>query len=91
MSKDYPNSGVLFAAKVKKNPKAPDYTGDISIDLGALGLGTGSIKVRLAGWKRTAQNGNVFLSLKVDQYKEREQYSQPSQPQQEDFNDDIPF
>jgi uncharacterized protein (DUF736 family) len=92
---EYPNSGALFHQSVKKNPKAPDYSGDIDIDLAALGLGNGKHKLRLAGWKKQSKNGNTFLSLKVSVPQERTNggYAPRTAPAGNDgFGDeDIPF
>ena len=87
MDREYLNSGTLFAAKVKKNPKAPDYSGDMTLDLAALGIGTGKAKLRIAGWKKTSQKGNVFLSLNIQKFEEKEEYAKP-QPQSDE---DDPF
>ena len=89
MDREYLNSGTLFAAKVKKNPKAPDYSGDMTLDLSALGIGTGKAKLRIAGWKKTSQNGNVFLSLNIQKFEEKESggYSRP----QPEADEDDPF
>jgi hypothetical protein len=85
-----PNSGSLFSNKVKKHPKAPDYQGDILIDLNTLEVKNNQVKVRLAGWKRTTDKGLTFLSLSVDTYKPKEQATQ-QQPTEEIQDDDIPF
>jgi len=83
---EYLNSGTLFANKVKKNPKAPDYQGDMTLDLAALGIGTGKAKLRIAGWKKTSQKGTTFLSLSIQKFEEKE----GSRPQPES-DEDIPF
>lgn len=81
---EYLNSGTLFAAKVKKNPKAPDYTGDMTLDLSTLGIGTGKAKLRIAGWKKTSQKGNVFLSLNIQKFEEKEEHIKSQQQSDED-------
>lgn len=87
MQREYLNSGTLFSNTVKKNPKAPDYTGDMTLDLSALGIGTGKAKLRLSGWKKTSQKGTVFLSLSIQKF---EQADRPqSKPVETD--EDIPF
>ena len=84
-----PNQGALFSNKVKKHPKAPDYQGDILIDLNALEVKNNQVKVRLAGWKRTTDKGVTFLSLSVDTYKPKDSQQQPTEEGIQD--DDIPF
>jgi hypothetical protein len=63
--KEYVNSGAFFANTVKTNPKAPDYQGDILVDLKTLGIGEGKYSLKLAGWKKTSAKGTSFLSLSV--------------------------
>ena len=72
MTKQYtnkPNSGVLFPQKDKKSDRAPDFTGNIEIGedvLEAIRRGTsGTVKLRLAGWKKTSDKVGVYLSLSV--------------------------
>lgn len=89
MDREYLNSGTLFANKVKKNPKSPDYNGDMTLDLSALGIGTGKAKLRIAGWKKTSQKGTTFLSLNIQKFEEREGY--PRAQAQEDPDQDVPF
>lgn len=93
---DYPNSGALFHQSVKKNPKAPDYSGEVDVDLAALGLGQGRHKLRLAGWKKVSKNGNTFLSLQVSVPQQRTNdgsYApRAAAPSNDGFADeDIPF
>lgn len=83
------NTGVLFAAKAKTNPKAPDYSGELLIDLNSLNVKDGKVEIRLAGWKRQTKTGATFLSLLVDTYKPK---PQPQKSQTiEDMEDDVPF
>lgn len=90
--REYLNSGTLFQNIVKKNPKAPDYQGDMTLDLAALGIGNGKAKLRLAGWKKTSSKGTVFLSMKISEFKEREEGGYPkAQPQQSNYPEDEPF
>lgn len=84
---EYLNSGALFAQGVKKNPKAPDYNGDILLDLSQFQVVDGKIHVAIAGWKKEGKSGKVFLSLKAQQFQERTSNPQPKQEQ----DDDIPF
>lgn len=93
MDREYPNSGALFQNKVKKSPKAPDYRGDVLLDLTALGCGQGTVKLELAGWKKTSQKGTTFLSLKVSVPQERSEggYKAPRPTQQYGDDEDAPF
>lgn len=85
---EYVNSGSLFQNKVKKNPKSPDYQGDMTLDLSALGIGTGKAKLRIAGWKKTSQKGTVFLSLQIQKFEEKQKATPQEAPQEDE---DIPF
>ena len=87
---EYLNSGALFANAVKKNPKAPDYYGDLLIDLSAFQAVDGKIKVALAGWKKVSKNGKTFLSISAKQFEERNTNTQPVAETKEQ-DDDIPF
>jgi len=86
---EYLNSGALFAQGVKKNPKAPDYNGDILLDLSQFQVVDGKIHVAIAGWKKEGKSGKVFLSLKAQQFQERTNAQPVQQPKEQD--DDIPF
>lgn len=90
MDREFPNSGALFANSVKKSPKAPDYRGEVLLDLSALGAGEGRVKVQLAGWKKVSSKGATFLSLKVSPFQDREQQPRPASASPL-ADDDIPF
>jgi len=87
-----PNNGSLFATKVKKHPQAPDYWGELLIDVSTLEVENGIAKVKLGGWKvKSESSGNTFLSIKIDTWKpDGSQQAQP-QPNNGDMDDDIPF
>ena len=90
--REYVNSGTLFQNKVKKSPKAPDYQGEMLLDLSALGVGNGKAKLRLAGWKKISSKGTTFLSLSISEFKEREEGGYPrAQSKQDSFDGDEPF
>jgi hypothetical protein len=78
--------GSLFAAKSKTNPKAPDYYGDVVIEVSQFEVVDGSIKIALSGWKKPLTNGSgTFLSL---------QASKPfvkGAPAQQSDDEDDPF
>lgn len=84
-----PNTGSFFANKTKTNPKAPDYRGTVTLDLGDYEVINNTIKVELAGWKQTSKAGNTYLQIKAQ--KPREQNQAQPQPKSEDMDDDIPF
>jgi len=73
------NSGVLLSSKAKKHPKAPDYFGNILVDLSTVTVKDGKAEIKLSGWKRESKTGNTFLSIAVDTYA------------QEKKDDDVPF
>jgi uncharacterized protein (DUF736 family) len=51
--------GVLFPEQEKKNDRAPDFTGKVTVE------GT---EYRIAGWKRKAtSSGRPFLSLSLSE------------------------
>ena len=87
-----PNQGSLFATKVKKHPKAPDYFGELKIDVNALEVENGVATVKLGGWKiKSESSGNTFLSIKIDTWKPDNAQQPQSQPTDGGMDDDIPF
>lgn len=66
--KKYPNSGALFATKVKKTPKQPDYYGSFLLDLRTMKIEDNMVQFKLSGWKRIAKSGSTFLAISVDTY-----------------------
>ena len=89
-NRNQPNSGVLFSRKTKTNPKAPDYSGDVTIDIRS---GTPDpsnpnlMTFRLAGWKRMMRSGDTFLSLAISTY----QSQNPAPQAKESSHDEDPF
>ena len=84
MDQKYPNSGVLFAALAKKNPKAPDYSGSFHLDLNTVKIVNNQVEFKISGWKKQSKNGKTFLALSVDNYKKEERSNEPDDA-------DIPF
>jgi hypothetical protein len=85
-----PNQGTLFATKVKKHPKAPDYFGELLVEISTLEVVNGVAKVKLGGWKvKSESSGNTFLSIKIDTWKPDN--AQQPQSNNGDMDDDIPF
>lgn len=87
-----PNQGSLFATKVKKHPKAPDYFGELLIDMSSVEVTNGVGKVKLGGWKiKSESSGNTFLSIKIDTWKPDNAQQPQTQSSNGDMDDDIPF
>lgn len=89
-----PNTGSLFANKVKKHPKSPDYSGDLLIDVSTLEVNGGVATVKLAGWKKTSSTGSTFLSISIDTFKPDPNRARPMKSNADsaaDLDDDVPF
>lgn len=83
MIKGYPAGGVLFQ-NTKGGSRAPDFNGNIEIDLELFNEirrqiegGNDRAKLDLAAWRRRSQNGKDFLSLKPSK-----PYQKPEVPDQ---------
>jgi uncharacterized protein (DUF736 family) len=59
---DNTNRFALFPVKDKKNPKGPDLDGKGDCN---------GREIRVAAWKKVSQNGNAFLSCKIEFTDER--------------------
>jgi hypothetical protein len=92
-----PDTGSLFAEMSKKNPKSPDYSGTIAINLKDLtGLRTenGLTFVKLSGWKKVGKNGKTYLSIAVNRFVPQQQGGIRQENQAQEFpadDSDIPF
>jgi len=87
-----PDSGRLMAAQSKRSEKAPDYWGEIAIDIKDLTnaqVEKGFVVFKLSGWKKRSKSGTTYLSLSIDR-RVREEGSKPTR-RQEDDSDDVPF
>ena len=66
---EYPNSGALWTSTQKRNDRAPDMYGDITIEKDLLmtlmneAQGEASVKIKLDGWRRKDKNGNAMVSI----------------------------
>jgi len=75
MANEYPNSGALFTPKYpKKHDNAPDFNGNLTIQLDLLeeimqSAEGDEVTIKLDGWKRKDKNGNHMVSIKVNTYK----------------------
>lgn len=90
------DSGTMFAVKAKKHEKAPDYNGEIKVNLkdmtGIVQNSDGTITIKIGGWKATSKSGSTYLKLKVSRFVPREQAAKPA-PAPSPFDDgsDVPF
>ena len=85
MSADYPNSGTLFTAKKMFNEKSPHFNGYIEIDkellLSLIDKSEGQeVKIKIDGWKRKDKEGNHMVSMKVNTYEKKEQFTAAKDP-----------
>jgi len=92
----YPNSGMLGKAKQPKiNPKSPDYTGSLDVDISLLkemiaeaqDAGNDSVNIKMGAWIKEGQYGK-FFSIKVSTYKKPEETQRAAPPIDDS---DIPF
>ena len=77
MEYDNTNSGVLFKNE-SENEKAPNYKGKINV---------AGKEYELAAWIRTGKSGQKFMSLKVQEPREKK----PPEPDLTGLDDDVPF
>lgn len=85
-----PDSGRLMAAQSKRSEKAPDYWGEIAIDIKDLTnaqVEKGFVTFKLSGWKKQSKSGVTYLSLAIDR-RVREDDRKPARRQDDD---DVPF
>jgi hypothetical protein len=87
-----PDSGTLKATLSKGKDTAPDYWGDLHInmdDMTAIKMENGMTVVKISGWKKIDKNGKTYLSLSVNRWVPQEQTATPQEP---DFpEEDLPF
>lgn len=85
-----PDSGRLMAAQSKRSEKAPDYWGELAInikDLTNAQVEKSFVTFKLSGWKKQSKSGVTYLSLAIDRRVPQEETRKPRR--QDD--DDIPF
>ena len=85
MSAEYPNSGMLFSAKKMFNEKSPHFNGYIDVDKEYLRMLIESaesheVKIKIDGWKKKDKNGNQMVSLKVNNYEQKENNFKATDP-----------
>jgi hypothetical protein len=92
-----PDTGSLFAEQSKKNPKSPDYSGTIAInlkDLTAIKTENGLTIIKLSGWKKVGKSGKTYLSLAVNRFVPQQQGGVRQENQAQEFpadDSEIPF
>lgn len=87
-----PDSGRLMAAQSKRSEKAPDYWGELAInikDLTNAQVEQGFVTFKLSGWKKQSKSGVTYLSLAIDRRVPQQESRTPPARRQND--DDIPF
>lgn len=81
-----PGFGSLFRNK-KESDKQPDYRGDACTPKGE--------QIRIAGWLKKDKNDKTYLSLKIEEPREKQEgapakaEARPSRAA--DFDDEVPF
>lgn len=84
------DSGRLMAAQSKRSEKAPDYWGEIAIDvkdMTKVQQQNGLYVFKINGWKRKTKTGTTYLSLAIDRY-----IPKGEEPQRHNDDDsDVPF
>jgi len=86
-----PDSGRLMAAQSKRSEKAPDYWGEIAIDIKDMTnvqVEKGFVTFKLSGWKKRSKSGTTYLSLAIDR---RVREDEPRKPAPRQDDDDVPF
>jgi uncharacterized protein (DUF736 family) len=76
-----PGTGVLFPNE-SDNPKAPNSKGSLTMPDGT--------RWDLAGWRQESKNGKKYLSLKVEEPRQKDK-PKAEKPAAPDFEDSIPF
>jgi hypothetical protein len=91
---NYPPGGILFFQDKKKNPKMPDYKGNLEISretlnhLVVMAKKNEPLKMDLSGWMKPTKNGGTFISLVAAKpYEKSDSYGSPSR----DDDDSVPF
>ena len=81
-----PNSGSLFATKVKTKADQPDYWGEFKLDINSVDVVDGVATFKISGWKKIGASGKSYLSLSVNNWK-----GDGQQQNSKEMDDDIEF
>lgn len=88
------DSGNLHASTSKKHEKAPDYFGEIAInikDLTGVRVEDGLHIFKLGGWKRQAKSGKTYLSITIDRFVPKAADTTQNAPINDLPDEEIPF
>jgi uncharacterized protein (DUF736 family) len=87
--KGVPGKGALFTNDNPKTEKSPKWKGTIVADEDIKAGQT----IKLAAWEKVAKNGNVFISLSIDNFKPGEgNVIYPKEEKRKaSFDDEVPF
>lgn len=86
--------GNLHATTSKMHEKAPDYFGEIAInlkDLTNVRVEDGLHIFKLGGWKLQAKSGKTYLSIKVDRFIPKAKEVPQNAPINDLPDEEIPF
>jgi len=86
--------GNLHATTSKMHEKAPDYFGEIAInlkDLTNVRVEDGLHIFKLGGWRLQAKSGKTYLSIKVDRFIPKAKDATQSAPVNDLPDEEIPF
>lgn len=87
--KGVPGKGALFTNDNPKTEKSPKWKGTIVADEDIKAGQT----IKLAAWEKVAKNGNVFISLSIDNFRPGEgNVIYPKEEKRKaSFDDEVPF
>ena len=87
--KGVPGKGALFTNDNPKTEKSPKWKGTIVADEDIKAGQT----IKLAAWEKVARNGNIFISLSIDNFKPGEgNVIYPKEEKRKaSFDDEVPF
>ena len=87
--KGIPGKGALFTNDNPKTEKSPKWKGTIVADEDIKAGQT----IKLAAWEKIAKNGNVFISLSIDNFRPGEgNVIYPKEEKRKaSFDDEVPF
>lgn len=70
------DTGALFTNDRKEHERQPDFRGEAVVN---------GVKVEVAAWRKTSASGKVYLSLKFQAPRERDQTAKSASKAEADF------